>query len=192
MSSQTGHPKGLYLLFFTEMWERFSYYGMRAILVLFLTKQLMMDKAFSSELYGSFTGLVYLTPIIGGYMADRYWGNRKSIILGGLLMAAGQFALFFSGASSSSLIMYIGLGLLVFGNGFFKPNISTMVGQLYPENDKRIDSAYTVFYMGINLGAFIAPLICGYLGENIAFKWGFFCSRCWNVGKYSIFLLDEK
>ena len=176
MSSQTGHPKGLYLLFFTEMWERFSYYGMRAILVLFLTKQLMMDKAFSSELYGSFTGLVYLTPIIGGYMADRYWGNRKSIILGGLLMAAGQFALFFSGASSNSLIMYIGLGLLVFGNGFFKPNISTMVGQLYPENDKRIDSAYTVFYMGINLGAFIAPLICGYLGENIAFKWGFFAA----------------
>lgn len=96
-------------------------------------------------------------------------------------MAAGQFALFFSGASSSSLIMYIGLGLLVFGNGFFKPNISTMVGQLYPENDKRIDSAYTVFYMGINLGAFIAPLICGYLGENIAFKWGFLqpVLECW-------------
>jgi len=173
MSNQTGHPKGLYLLFFTEMWERFSYYGMRAILVLFLTKQLLMDKGLSSELYGTFTGLVYLTPIIGGYMADRYWGNRKSILLGGLLMAAGQFCLYFSGEASSHMLMYIGLGLLVFGNGFFKPNISTMVGQLYPENDKRLDPAYTIFYMGINLGAFFAPLVCGYLGENVAFKWGF-------------------
>jgi len=150
MSSQTGHPKGLYLLFFTEMWERFSYYGMRAILVLFLTKQLMMDKAFSSELYGSFTGLVYLTPIIGGYMADRYWGNRKSIILGGLLMAAGQFALFFSGASSSSLIMYIGLGLLVFGNGFFKPNISTLVvrGATEEFNIERTNASRSCFTGG--------------------------------------------
>ena len=173
MSNQTGHPKGLYLLFFTEMWERFSYYGMRAILVLFLTKQLLMDKGLSSELYGTFTGLVYLTPIIGGYMADRYWGNRKSILLGGLLMAAGQFCLYFSGEASSHMLMYVGLGLLVFGNGFFKPNISTMVGQLYPENDKRLDPAYTIFYMGINLGAFFAPLVCGYLGENVAFKWGF-------------------
>jgi proton-dependent oligopeptide transporter, POT family len=176
MNQQTAHPKGLYLLFFTELWERFSYYGMRAILVLFLTKQLLMDKSFSSEIYGSFTGLVYLTPIIGGYLADRYWGNRKSIIIGGLLMAIGQFFLFFSGELSNHFIMYLGLGFLVFGNGFFKPNISTMVGQLYPENDRRLDSAYTIFYMGINLGAFIAPLICGWLGENIAFKWGFFAA----------------
>ncbi len=176
MNQQTGHPKGLYILFFTEMWERFSYYGMRAILVLFLTKQLMMDKAFSSELYGSFTGLVYLTPIIGGYMADRYWGNRKSIIVGGFMMAVGQFMLFGSGMLSSTLLSYAALGVLVFGNGFFKPNISTMVGQLYPDNDRRLDSAYTIFYMGINLGAFIAPLVCGWLGENIAFKWGFFAA----------------
>lgn len=186
---QKGHPKGLYLLFFTEMWERFSYYGMRAILILFLTKQLMYDKAFASDgIYGSFTGLVYLTPIIGGYVADRYWGNRRSIVFGGLLMALGQLLLFFSGLFSPApetvsmespmlqlprIIMYVGLGFLIFGNGFFKPNISTMVGQLYPENDKRIDPAYTIFYMGINLGAFIAPLVCGYLGENIDFKWGF-------------------
>lgn len=176
MNQQKGHPKGLYVLFFTEMWERFSYYGMRAILVLFLTKQLMMDKAFSSEIYGSFTGLVYLTPIIGGYMADRYWGNRKSIIVGGFLMAIGQFMLFFSGMASNEFLTYAALGVLVFGNGFFKPNISTMVGQLYPENDQRIDSAYTIFYMGINLGAFLAPLVCGWLGENIAFKWGFFAA----------------
>lgn len=173
MSQQTGHPRGLYLLFFTEMWERFSYYGMRAILVLFLTKQLLMDKSFSSGIYGSYTGLVYLTPIIGGYFADRYWGNRKSIIIGGLIMAAGQFMLFASGQFDSSFIMYMGLGLMVFGNGFFKPNISTMVGQLYPDNDRRLDSAYTIFYMGVNLGAFLAPLLCGWLGENIAFKWGF-------------------
>jgi POT family proton-dependent oligopeptide transporter len=181
---QKGHPKGLYLLFFTEMWERFSYYGMRAILILFLTKQLLFDKAFASDgIYGSFTGLVYLTPIIGGYMADRYWGNRKSIIIGGILMALGQFLLFFSGSFDagceggdlvmSRLLLYIGLGLLIFGNGFFKPNISTMVGQLYPQNDRRIDGAYTIFYMGINLGAFFSPLICGYLGENIDFRWGF-------------------
>ena len=117
MSQQTGHPRGLYLLFFTEMWERFSYYGMRAILVLFLTKQLLMDKSFSSGIYGSYTGLVYLTPIIGGYFADRYWGNRKSIIIGGLIMAAGQFMLFASGQFDSSFIMYLGLGLMVFGNG---------------------------------------------------------------------------
>lgn len=173
MNQQKGHPKGLYVLFFTEMWERFSYYGMRAILVLFLTKQLMMDKAFSSEIYGSFTGLVYLTPIIGGYMADRYWGNRKSIIIGGFLMAIGQFMLFFSGMASNEFLTYAALGVLVFGNGFFKPNISTMVGQLYPENDQRIDSAYTIFYMGINLGAFLAPLVCGWLGENIAFNGDF-------------------
>ncbi len=174
MNQQKAHPKGLYLLFFTEMWERFSYYGMRAILVLFLTKQLLFDKAFASDqLYGSFTGLVYLTPLLGGYIADRYWGNRKSIIVGGLLMALGQFMLFFSGHFTNNFMMYAGLGVLVFGNGFFKPNISTMVGSLYPENDHRIDSAYTVFYMGINVGAFIAPLVCGYLGENIAFKWGF-------------------
>ncbi len=176
MNQNTAHPKGLYLLFFTEMWERFSYYGMRAILVLFLTKQLTMDKAFASEIYGSFTGLVYLTPIIGGYMADRYWGNRKSIVVGGVLMAIGQFMLFTSGMMSSTLLTYAALGVIVFGNGFFKPNISTMVGQLYPENDQRIDSAYTIFYMGINLGAFLAPLVCGYLGENIDFKWGFFAA----------------
>ncbi len=186
MSEQApkGHPKGLYLLFFTEMWERFSYYGMRAILILFLTKQLLFDKAFAADgIYGSFTGLVYLTPIIGGYIADRCWGNRKSIFVGGILMAMGQFLLFFSGSiddnlATAKLLLYIGLGLLILGNGFFKPNISTMVGQLYPANDARLDGAYTIFYMGINLGAFISPLICGYLGENVDFKWGFFAAGC--------------
>ncbi|MCC6600579.1 MAG: MFS transporter, partial [Crocinitomicaceae bacterium] len=152
-----GHPKGLYVLFVTEMWERFSYYGMRALFVLFMTKALLFDKALGSEIYGSYTGLVYLTPLIGGYMADRFWGNRKSIIAGGVLMALGQLLMFVAGTlykqiDLATVIMYGGLGLLILGNGFFKPNISTMVGQLYPAGDKRVDSAFTIFYMGINLG----------------------------------------
>ena len=178
--SNTGHPKGLYVLFITEMWERFSYYGMRAIFVLFMAKALLFDKALGSQIYGSYTGLVYLTPLLGGYMADRYWGNRKSIIIGGILMAIGQFFMFIAGSffqeAFAPMIMFVGLGFLIFGNGFFKPNISTMVGQLYPEGDKRVDSAFTIFYMGINLGAFIAPLLCGYLGDTGSpedFKWGF-------------------
>lgn len=178
--SQKGHPKGLYVLFATEFWERFSYYGMRAIFMLYMTKMLLLDKALASNIYGSYTGLVYLTPLIGGYMADRYWGNRKSIFIGGILMALGQFLLFFSASMSHGAdkgaaisLMWGGLTLLIFGNGFFKPNISTMVGQLYPDNDSRKDAAYTIFYMGINAGAFLAPLVCGYLGENVDFKWGF-------------------
>lgn len=180
LTAQKGHPKGLYVLFATEFWERFSYYGMRAIFVLFMTNKLLFDKAYASNIYGSYTGLVYLTPLLGGYVADRYWGNRKSIFIGGLLMALGQFVLFFCasmGEGSSGLtttLLWTGLAFLIFGNGFFKPNISTMVGQLYPEeqNTKK-DSAYTIFYMGINAGAFVAPLVCGYLGENVDFKWGF-------------------
>ncbi len=186
-TTQTGHPKGLYVLFVTEMWERFSYYGMRALLILFMGKALLFSKDDSNQIYSSYQGLVYLTPLIGGYMADNYWGNRKSIIIGGLMMACGQFFMFASGSmlgniGSASMLMYIGLGLLIFGNGFFKPNISTMVGSLYADGDKRRDAAFTIFYMGINLGAFIAPLVCGALGEQTdatgtiitsAFKWGF-------------------
>ena len=179
--SSKAHPKGLYVLFVTEMWERFSYYGMRALFVLFMTKALLFDKALGSQIYGSYTGLVYLTPLLGGYMADRYWGNRKSIIIGGILMAIGQLFMFFAGTFYQEIdiaapLMFTGLGFLILGNGFFKPNISTMVGQLYPAGDKRVDSAFTIFYMGINLGAFIAPLLCGYLGDtgNAAdFRWGF-------------------
>ena len=184
------HPKALFILFFAEMWERFSYYGMRAIFILFMTKALLMDKAFASTIYGNYTGLVYLTPLIGGYVADRYWGNRKSIFWGGIMMALGQLMLFGSamlyqqfaeseGLSVSHMLFYGGLGMLIFGNGFFKPNISTMVGQLYPEGDKRLDSAMTIFYMGINLGAFIAPLVTGFFGDTGNpgdFKWGFFAA----------------
>lgn len=180
-NTNSKHPSGLYVLFLTEMWERFSYYGMRALFILFMTKALLFDKALGSQIYGSYTGLVYLTPLLGGYMADRYWGNRKSIIVGGILMALGQLLMFFAGSfyqqpEMATPLMFTGLGFLIFGNGFFKPNISTMVGQLYPVGDKRVDSAFTIFYMGINLGAFIAPLVCGYLGDtgNAAdFRWGF-------------------
>jgi POT family proton-dependent oligopeptide transporter len=181
-SIQKGHPKGLYVLFATEMWERFNYYGMRAILVLFMTKALLFDKVFASSIYGSYTGLVYLTPLVGGYIADRYWGNKRSIILGGLVMAIGEFVLFFCGSMYKSnpeiaaLLFFTGLGLMIAGNGFFKPNISAMVGQLYPENDKRKDSAYTVFYMGINTGGAIGPFVCGFFGDTgnpDDFKWAF-------------------
>ncbi|MFZ4058828.1 MAG: MFS transporter, partial [Ferruginibacter sp.] len=131
------HPEGLFVLFFTEMWERFSYYGMRAIFTLYMTKALLIDKGPASNIYGSYTGLVYLTPLLGGYIADKYWGNRKSILIGGLLMAIGQFMMFFSAsnyqnANLSTILMWVGLTGLIIGNGFFKPNISTLVGQLYP------------------------------------------------------------
>lgn len=184
--ASTSHPKGLYVLFTTEMWERFAYYGMRALLALYMGKALLMSKETSSLIYGNYTSLVYLTPLLGGYMADRYWGNRRSILTGGLLMAAGQFALFGSAsmymagqtASSSAQmgLFILGLTLMIFGNGFFKPNISSMVGSLYPKGDTRVDAAYTIFYMGINLGAFFSPLVCGTLGDTgnpADFKWGF-------------------
>lgn len=182
------HPKGLFVLFFAEMWERFSYYGMRAILVLYVTNGLLMSDGYANNgVYGSYTGLVYLTPLLGGYFADRLWGNRRSIITGGFLMSLAQLILFFSASfyyniSFAHTLMWVGLGVLIIGNGFFKPNISSMVGQLYPKADKRLDSAYTIFYMGINLGAFIGPLVCGGLGNQYdeagkplrdAFKWGF-------------------
>ncbi len=175
-AQQQGHPKGLYLLFMTEMWERFSYYGMRAIFILYMTKMLLMPDSEASNIYGSYTGLVYLTPLLGGYLSDRFLGNRRSIEIGGFLMALGQFAMFFSASASGGAaisLMWVGLTLLIIGNGFFKPNISTMVGQLYPKGDRRVDAAFTIFYMGINLGAFFSPLICGTLAEKIDFKWGF-------------------
>jgi POT family proton-dependent oligopeptide transporter len=161
------HPPGLYALFTTEMWERFSYYGMRALLVLYLTKAIGMGRSDALNIYAIYTGLVYLTPLIGGRMADRYLGQRKAVFTGGILMALGQFAL------TQRELLTLGLGLLIIGNGFFKPNISTMVGQLYPQGDHRRDGAYTIFYMGINLGAFLSPLICGPLGERVGWGVGF-------------------
>ncbi len=181
-NTKTTHPKGLYALFFTEMWERFSYYGMRALLVLYLTSQVMnggfgLERASALEIYAIFTGLVYLTPIAGGLLADKILGQRKSIYIGGILMALGNFTLAMSHGSASQdpsfSLLNLGLGLIIVGNGFFKPNISTMVGGLYEENDTRRDSGFTLFYMGINLGAFIAPLVSGTLGETVGWAWGF-------------------
>ncbi len=162
------HPPGLYLLFFTELWERFSYYGMRAILVLYLTTALVsgglgFKESVAMSIYGFFTGAVYFTPILGGYLSDRVLGRRLAITIGGITMALGNFILF---AMNSKAGLYAGLALLIIGNGFFKPNISTLVGELYGPTDRRRDAAFTIFYMGINIGAFFAPLVCGFLAED--------------------------
>ncbi|MBN2694487.1 peptide MFS transporter [bacterium] len=183
-----GHPKGLYLLFSVEMWERFSYYGMRALLVLYMTKHLLFDTEKAGQVYGWYTGLVYLTPLMGGYLADRYLGARKSILIGGILMSLGHFAMAFPGLP----FFYGALLLLIIGNGFFKPNISTIVGQLYDKNDERRDSAFTIFYMGINLGAFFSPLICGTLGEKIGWHWGFGAAGVGMVFGLIMYLLGQK
>ncbi len=169
------HPKGLYLLFATEMWERFSYYGMRALLVLYLTQSLIegglgFSDQNASLLYGIFTGLVYFTPLIGGWLADNYIGQRRSISVGAITMMCGQFCLFYE---SSLTFLYLGLFLLIIGNGFFKPNISVIVGNLYEQGDSRKDAAYTIFYMGINVGAFFAPLLTGYFAIRYGYRYGF-------------------
>ena len=183
------HPKGLWVLFGTEMWERFNFYGMRALLTLFLVNSLLMKEEDASLIYGGFLGLCYLTPMLGGFISDRFFGNRNCIILGGSMMAVGQLFLFASASvfstnlSLAQTLMWTALGIIIFGNGFFKPNISSMVGSLYPKQEKsKLDTAFTIFYMGINLGAFLGQLICPIIGDvkdaggirDIhAFKWGF-------------------
>ena len=184
MSTTKGHPKGLYLLFATEMWERFGYYGMRALFMLYMVQALLFDKEMASQVYGSYTGLVYLTPLIGGYITDKYFGNRRSIVVGAVVMAIGQFLLYLSACyfqevALAKWLMFCGLGLLIMGNGFFKPSISTMVGRLYSADDNRKDSAFTIFYMGVNMGSMLAPLVCGLIGNTghpEDFKWGFLAS----------------
>ena len=171
-----GHPKGLYLLFTTEMWERMSYYGMRALLVLYMVGAtdkggFGWSQSKALQIFGIYTGLVYATPVIGGFLADRYLGQRLSVTLGGILMMLGQFVLAMPG--NSEALFFGGLGLLVVGNGFFKPNISTMVGGLYAPGDARRDGAFTIFYIGINVGAFLASAVCGTLGEKFGWGWGF-------------------
>jgi POT family proton-dependent oligopeptide transporter len=181
-----GHPRGLYVLFGAEMWERFSYYGMRALLVLYLTKHLKVERAGALVIYAIYTGLVYLTPLLGGYLADRYLGQRKAILIGGILMALGHFAMAFEP------LLNMALGLIILGNGFFKPNISTMVGQLYPQGDARRDGAYTIFYMGINLGAFFSPLVCGTLGERVGWHYGFGAAGVGMVFGLAVFALMQQ
>ena len=187
-----GHPKGLTFLFTTEMWERFSYYGMRALLVLYMTKYLLVPEhsgnvlglaglkrgleavfgpldvqPFSSQIYGLYTALVYLTPVFGGLLADRLLGQRRTVIIGAILMAIGHFLM------AVEQLFLFALAALILGNGAFKPNISTQVGGLYPPGDRRRDRAYSIFYVGINVGAFLAPLVCGTLGEQAGWHYGF-------------------
>jgi len=171
-----GHPAGLFILFFTEMWERFSYYGMRALLVLFLVSQISTGgwewtREDAMQLYGVYTMLVYFTPLIGGMIADKITGYKKAIVLGALIMTLGHAAMALE--LLNSFFFYIGLGLLILGNGLFKPNISSMVGQLYPDSSSKKDAGYTIFYMGINAGAFLGMLLCGYIGEKIGWHYGF-------------------
>ncbi len=179
--ARSGHPRGLYMLFMVEMWERFNYYGMRALLVYFMTSAIIgFSDPQAFKIYGWFTALVYLTPIVGGWIADKYIGKRHSITIGAILMALGQFTLASYGFIPARVALFAGLILIIIGNGFFKPNISSIVGELYQPNDPRRDAGFTIFYMGINVGAFIAPFITGYLGEVTAnspawvqWRWGF-------------------
>lgn len=204
------HPKGLWVLFGTEMWERFNFYGMRALLTLFMVNSLLIKEADAAIIYGGFLALCYLTPLLGGFISDKYIGNRNAILIGGTLMAIGQFLLFISASTFSGsigtakLIMWLALFIIIFGNGFFKPNISSMVGSLYPKQEKsKLDSAFTIFYMGINIGAFLGQFICPYLGDVkdattgvrdiFAFKWGFLAaSIAMVIGTITFFILKNK
>ncbi len=180
-----GHPKGLLICFTTEMWERFSFYGMKFLLLLYLTKYHLFSDANGLEVLGGYAALVYAMPVIGGLLADRYLGMRKAVVFGGLLLVLGHFGMAFEGEQarvvngqvvrdeSSLQVFYFSLALIVIGVGFLKPNISTIVGQLYAPDDPRRDSGFTIFYMGINLGAFTATLLCGYLGETYGWGYGF-------------------
>lgn len=163
------HPKALFILFFTELWERFSYYGMRALLILYMSKELLYGDEKAYGIYGAYGALVYATPVLGGLLAEKFLGYRLAILLGAVLMALGHFFMAFE----YEMVFYAALGFLIIGNGFFKPNISSLVGSLYKEGDRKRDSAFTLFYMGINSGAFLTPLTCGVIGETYGFHWGF-------------------
>ncbi|MBD3161018.1 MAG: MFS transporter [Candidatus Latescibacteria bacterium] len=207
-----GHPPGLYILFFTEMWERFSYYGMRSLLVLYMVDHLFLRpdlgekvlgytwvhgflsaifgpleaQPLSSQIYGLYTAFVYLTPFFGGMLADRVIGQRRAVILGGILMAIGHFLM------ASEALFFPALLFLILGNGAFKPNISTQVGNLYPQGDPRRDRAFTIFYMGINLGAFFSPLVCGTLGQTLGWHYGFGAAGVGMVAGLILYLLGQK
>ena len=164
-----GHPRGLYTLFFSEMWERFCYYGMRTLLTLYLVKSLMKGDAEASMMYGAYTGLIYAAPVLGGRLADQYLGYRYAILLGAVLMAIGEFLIL----GGNEMFLLIGMGALIVGNGYFKANISTIVGKLYEDDDPRRDSGFTIFYIGINIGALLATTVVAYVGETYGFHYGF-------------------
>lgn len=179
-----GHPRGLFVLFYAEMWERFSYYGMRALLILYLTKFWLFSDGKSNLIYGAYTSLVYITPVLGGYLADRWLGQRKAVLFGGALLALGHLFMAFEGmhgvtdplvkqADPVINVFWLALALIIVGSGFLKANISVIVGQLYRMTDTRRDAAYTIFYMGVNVGAALGTILVGYLGETIGWAWGF-------------------
>ncbi len=207
-----GHPVGLFVLFFTEMWERFSYYGMRALLVLYMTKYLLLDpvraqdvlgytvlkdllegafgpldvQPISSHLYGLYTGFVYLSPFFGGMIADKVWGQRKTVYVGGFLMAVGHFLM------AIESMFLLALFFIILGNGAFKPNISTQVGNLYKPGDGRRDGAFVIFYMGVNLGAFFSPLVCGTLGQTVGWHYGFGAAGVGMLGALAVYHWGRK
>ena len=184
-----GHPKGLFICFATEMWERFSYYGMRALLILYLTKHWQFTDAASYLIYGAYTSLVYIMPVFGGMLADQILGSKKAVTYGAILLVFGHLGMT---VESSEQIFYLSLALIVSGVGFLKPNISTMVGALYEEGDPRRDSGFTIFYMGINIGAFTATLLCGYLGEKVGWAYGFGAAGIGMLLGLIIFLWGQK
>lgn len=191
-----GHPKGLYMLFFAEMWERFSYYGMRALLIFYLTKHWLFSDGNANLVYGAYTSLVYITPVLGGYLADRYLGQRKAVLFGGLLLAIGHSLMAVEGVGGQNdptiNVFWAALAFIIVGSGFLKANISVMVGQLYKLTDIRRDGAYTVFYMGINVGAAIGTILVGYLGETIGWGFGFGLAGIGMLAGLIVFVLGKK
>jgi len=190
-----GHPKGLYMLFFAEMWERFSYYGMRALLIFYLTQHWLFSDSKSNLIYGAYTSLVYITPVLGGYLADRYLGQRKAVLFGGLLLAVGHSLMAVEGVGGQSdptiNVFWAALAFIIVGSGFLKANISVMVGQLYKLTDVRRDGAYTIFYMGINVGAAIGTILVGYLGQTIGWGYGFGLAGIGMLAGLVVFVLGK-
>ncbi len=190
-----GHPKGLYMLFFAEMWERFSYYGMRAILIFYLTQHWLFSDSKSNLIYGAYTSLVYITPVLGGYLADRYLGQRKAVLFGGLLLAAGHSLMAVEGVGGQNdptiNVFWAALAFIIVGSGFLKANISVMVGQLYKLTDTRRDSAYTIFYMGINAGAALGTILVAYLGQTIGWGFGFGLAGIGMLAGLIVFVLGK-
>jgi POT family proton-dependent oligopeptide transporter len=198
-----GHPRGLYMLFFAEMWERFSYYGMRALLIFYLTQHWLFSDGESTLIYGAYTSLVYITPVLGGYLADRYLGQRKAVLFGGILLAFGHFFMAFEGITGATdaavkqadpmiNVFWLALALIIVGSGFLKANISVMVGQLYRLTDMRRDAAYTIFYMGINVGAALGTILVGYLGQTVGWSFGFGLAGIGMLAGLAVFVLGKK
>ena len=199
-----GHPKGLYVCFFTEMWERFSFYGMKALLLLYLLKHHLFTETDGYVIVGAYGGMVYAVPLIGGLLADRFLGMRKAVVLGGILLCLGHLGMAWEGQQAATIngvvhrdrialgVFYLSLSLIISGVGFLKPNISTIVGKLYPPNDPRVDSGFTIFYAGINVGALFSSLICGYLGEVWGWGWGFGAAGIGMLAGLGMFLSGQK